>query len=396
MRRSWPWKLRAVMGALPGIAGCGDVDLGAAPGDAGADAANPTPVVLQIATGDVTACALLGDRSVRCWGGNDGGQAGDGSRLDHGGPFRVAGLADIAALTMSRGVTCALDDQGRALCFGYNSLGQLGLPSATPWRASPAPIPGLGPIRAIRFSDATCALNVSGDVSCWGADSHGERGDGMIVPQVLDNALTFTTVPAQVEGVAGVVSLVAGGYEICAVSEQGRMSCWGFVGFDGPAKDDHPTPIDMGVAGVTQVALGGAHGCILLAGGEVRCWGSNVLGNVGDGTATVRPDPVHVFDGAKAIVAGFSHTCALRSDGTVWCWGMSGLRGDGSPYVEKYGGSTPVLVHGLSAVEEIAAGDSFTCARLHEGGVSCWGYNSHQQLGDGTTEIRTEPVSVVW
>ena len=41
----------------------------------------------------------------------------------------------------------------------------------------------------------------------------------------------------------------------------------------------------------------------------------------------------------------------------------------------------------------ISAGAAHTCAILDDGSVSCWGLNSHGQLGQGTNDNRNTPMS---
>lgn len=48
-----------------------------------------------------------------------------------------------------------------------------------------------------------------------------------------------------------------------------------------------------------------------------------------------------------------------------------------------------------SAVVQLAAGSAHTCALRASGGVACWGDNVYGELGDGTTAMRTRPVSVL-
>jgi len=53
-------------------------------------------------------------------------------------------------------------------------------------------------------------------------------------------------------------------------------------------------------------------------------------------------------------------------------------------------------VHGLTGVVSIAAGNNHVCAAKSDGTAWCWGLNSLNQLGDGTTAIRALPVKVVF
>lgn len=133
-----------------------------------------------------------------------------------------------------------------------------------------------------------------------------------------------------------------------------------------------------------QVSAGGQHTCLVNAQGGVLCWGSNALGALGDGTTTDRHTPVPVVglsSGVRSVAAGSRHTCALTLAGGVTCWGGNshGQLGDGST-VDR---TTPVDVVGLaSGVKAISSGYDYSCAVLDDGAVRCWGMNNLAQLGD--------------
>lgn len=72
-------------------------------------------------------CALTEDGALYCWGANDRGQLGDGTRRSTPVPQRVP-IAFPAQLSAGGAHTCAIDRAGALYCWGDNTYGQLGVP----------------------------------------------------------------------------------------------------------------------------------------------------------------------------------------------------------------------------------------------------------------------------
>lgn len=92
------------------------------------------------------------------------------------------------------------------------------------------------------------------------------------------------------------------------------------------------------------------------------------------------------------VTAGTAHTCALV-DTAVKCWGENGdgQLGDGT----RNDTTAPVSVLGLSTgVIAVSAGLSHTCAVTNTGAVLCWGRNASGQLGTGDVTSRLTPAPV--
>lgn len=196
-----------------------------------------------------------------------------------------------------------------------------------------------------------------------------------------------------------VVTVAAGETHTCLLTGDGAVWCWGANSYgqlgDGTRTSRRaPVPVIGLTSGVKVIAVGGHHTCALTAGGEVLCWGRNNYGQLGDGTAYLRtqPVPVRFLAQANSVTAGYAHTCASRNDGTAMCWGSntSGQLGDNTTISRR----TPVVVNGLMQVRTIAAGGAHTCASLSDGSARCWGNNYSGQLGDGTRISRRTPVPV--
>lgn len=94
--------------------------------------------VVEVSVGYASMCALHRDGGVSCWGTNPAGEVGDGTMNPRHRPKRVAGISDAVAVNVSFGSfpggsylsitphACALRADGSALCWGGNEVGQLG------------------------------------------------------------------------------------------------------------------------------------------------------------------------------------------------------------------------------------------------------------------------------
>ncbi|MBZ0121725.1 MAG: RCC1 repeat-containing protein, partial [Sandaracinaceae bacterium] len=90
----------------------------------------PEPVVEdtspRLAAGANHSCVRLPGGRVACWGANDHGQLGDGTRIDRGRPVAVPSVGGATQLAAGMQHTCALTGDGQVLCWGAGLYGQLG------------------------------------------------------------------------------------------------------------------------------------------------------------------------------------------------------------------------------------------------------------------------------
>ena len=343
-----------------------------------------------VTTGEQHGCALLRSGRIACWGANESGQLGDGTRRDRRKPTRVRGLVGRAvAVSAGLAYTCALLKAGVVECWGANQFGQLGDGSLDD-RVRPVRVRGL-PGAVVRLSAGgrhTCAVMRRGAVECWGADYWGQLGDGRAREH---------SGPVRVRRLPRAAGVDAGLDYTCAVTRDGAVECWGAnaygqLGNGTTVGRRLPQRVRGHAAEAVAVSAAERHTCAVLRSGATACWGANGSGQLGNGTLRRSRVAVSVsgVDTAAAVSTGDFHTCAVTAAGGVLCWGMnaSGELGAGTLLRR----STPLRVAGVSDAVDVAAGGEHTCARTRPGGVTCWGANASGQLGDRTRLDSSTPV----
>lgn len=114
---------------------------------------------ISLALGDLHSCALLGDRSVKCWGNGSLGQLGNGQTTHSNVPVTVSGLSDVTAIAAGDHHTCAVLRYGTVRCWGENNVAQLGVPpGGSTVRSTPVTALGLPPVRAIEWISSNPAV----------------------------------------------------------------------------------------------------------------------------------------------------------------------------------------------------------------------------------------------
>lgn len=336
-------------------------------------------------------CALLNTGAVKCWGSNSDGQLGDGTTTNRLTPVTVSGLGSgVSAIAVGANHSCAVLNTGAVKCWGNNQYGKLGDGTKTS-SSVPIDVSGLSSgVSAITAgANHTCALLRSGGVKCWG--DAGKTGDGSGLERVT---------PVDVSGLtSGVRSIAAGFYHTCALLKNGTVKCWGSADRgatgDGGGGDAPGSAISNLSPGVVAIAAGERHNCALLSTGAVKCWGWNDLRQVKPtaGDVSTPIDISSLGTGVNGLSAGGQTSCALYSSGAAKCWGNngSGQFGDGT----TTSSSSPVDVSGLNFAVAMVNSQNHACALLNSGVVKCWGSNGSGQLGDSSTTQRLTPVSVV-
>jgi hypothetical protein len=188
------------------------------------------------------ACALLADRTTRCWGSNGSGELGNGTTASSNVPVANAlWINDVTKITAGHFSTCALRASGTVWCWGIISAN-----GAEKTVKYPENIPYLEKVTEVTTGFHNhCVRFGSGTLKCFGTNQDGNIGSGSggysSGNKFLPNSVRYLPAPAK-------------------SVEQGFFM----------------------------------HACAILVTGQVACWGNNQIGQLGNGTFTNSSVPVIV------------------------------------------------------------------------------------------------------
>ena len=281
-------------------------------------------------------CALDDERRAFCWGDNAWGQLGSGGKETSTTPTLVASGEAFAKLSSGRSHTCGLTTKHQLLCWGLGLGDVLGVsPTDTcqisvervPHRPKPEPAPCSLTPRMVQLPDGatdvaagdqhTCALTRGQGLFCWGY-VYNIGFSGRVPTKIEDRGVRL-------------VSITSGSRHVCGLDGTGHAYCWGrnWAGQLGvPVSESGSSALaPVAGSGAYQAIVGGdEHTCAITIDGRASCWGHNHRGQLGDGTRNDSDRPTLVASDLRwrALAAGHSHTCGITERDVLYCWG-SGL-----------------------------------------------------------------------
>lgn len=392
--------------------GCGHAALRGSPITAAARASSAP--VRQLALGYRHTCALTEAGDVWCWGDNREGQTLPGGRPEYARPVQVGGLHGIVEIAAGGSHTCARRAEGEVLCWGDGrfQLRSQNAPSA------PQAVAGLRDVVELVVGERVgCARSRDGRVACWEASQHdGDtwqseedadlsgsaqvaigasrvcalRSDGGVRCRGLSTTDRSEDVGGEAGGPSGLRARViaVGTRRACAIRDDGSVVCWAAdepsEGVSGDLEREEPAQREAlaPVAGLTEavaLSVGDDRACARRRNGEVVCW------------STSTPLPLEPLGNFAEVRVGASHECVRRGTGEVMCRGFN-TNGQLAVESPSHGPrAAPFELPGVDDVDEVVAGDDSTCARRAGGVVTCWGFNTWDELGDGTGLPRAQP-----
>ena len=349
-----------------------------------------------LATGNSHTCAILENGSAMCWGLDNYGQLGDGgdaTNLIKPTSFvSIDGGQTVAQIYARQLRTCIVLDDNSASCWGFNEDGQAGDDSTNTYKSPSVKVEfpqGKGVKSMGMGLKHTCAILEDDTLTCWGLDSHGALGNGDSDTSDKYTPQTITT-PSDRK----VVKVEPGETHTCILLDDGGVMCWGRDNVGQLGNGDTSDTIHAPSSNVelpegraaTDLSVGNHHSCALLDNGSITCWGLNNYGQLGENTTTNRPIPVyaHLPTGSPAVSVsvGPHSSCAILENSSVYCWGHNNY---GRLGIGVTGGiyQLPMFVEGATDVVDLSLDYDHTCALSENGSISCWGRSKYGPLGIG-------------
>jgi alpha-tubulin suppressor-like RCC1 family protein len=351
--------------------------------------------VVEIGLGANHTCARKDNGDVYCWGWGLAGLLGDGLQ-DHNvaAPQKVPLVSAYKAIAIGGYVSCGIDKNGQARCWGSNGTSDLGHAAGTDGdvavgggygNVTPQLVQGLGPAKALAVGGFfACGVDSQG-VGCWGEDWDSDNATGAGELGDLGEAGTSSGVAVRL-AIPNAAHVAAGHSFACAWADApdggadasapegggpASASCWGNnewgeLGLGNFTSPLAPTSVSVGAPGVAE--MGGSWGTLFVLGTDHSVWTSGYNGNgelatgaVGsesactlDSTPNCRPSMAQALDPtmtttlqARHLAVGYRHACVIGVDDAVYCWGANenGQLGNGASSASPR--PLPVKVVGL-------------------------------------------------
>jgi hypothetical protein len=343
---------------------------------------SPVPVwgittAVAVTAGSGHSCALLADHTVRCWGANGDGQLGIGRPTAN--PWLaepVRGVDSAVAVTAGGNHTCALLADRTVRCWGVTTRFLPSVPVATP-------VPGITTATSVDAGfNHTCAVLADLTVWCWGSNDWGQLGNGRAAgigwlppdyPGLSSMRLAISTGQADsavpVRALVGPVAAVeAGGSDTtCAGLADHTVACWGYNrdGQAGPVQDrDIPAVPFSCPYRIFEPCLDGT---TPYAGPYIRVKSPAAVPAAGGSIRLSASPPPPVPSWSDYSWAPWERpdpksTCGVQSSGAVRCWGY-GYAPEGE------------AVTGITAAVDVTSSSSETCALQLDHTVACWSWD---------------------
>ncbi len=194
----------------------------------------------QIGITGRSSLAAYTDNSVQCWGAANGcGGAASGGTIFV--PTQVPSVTSIGALFAQGAVPCAVRFDGQVTCWGPNDAGQLGRGTRSDEVLAPGLVVGLSAVQQVASGGTesrshVCAVTEDKSLFCWGANHNLQLGSacGPALPCQTrpEDQLSYVPTPSKVAVAGGVEEVRSSGINSissfsCVRTSESKVLCWG-------------------------------------------------------------------------------------------------------------------------------------------------------------------------
>ena len=303
----------------------------------------------SISAGYDHSCAVIVGGTIKCWGGNQYGQLGDGTTTDNDTPVDVSGITNAIQVDAGKYLTCAVLQGGTVKCWGNNAY------------------------------YAVCT-------DCWDQDPNS--------PNMGNPHLIRTTpqTPLGASPPSDVSMIRVGDGHVCTLHTDGAVKCWGYgPGFGETILQQTSAIIIFDGSTDAKSAIwmtaGGLNVCVVKHDKSVHCLGDNTQGSVGSGSTTASFNSQNVQDTgltqASKVECAKDHCCALMETKEVKCWGLSGMVDDTEVKGHNMwgigvavGSNTPVTT-AFANVRDIYVSGLDMCYKGNDKNIYCSGWDGN-------------------
>jgi hypothetical protein len=244
------------------------------------------PDIVQLALAAGRTCVLRRSGSVECWGDNDRGQLGDGTRANSYTPIAALGIHDATAVAVDEGSACV----ARAADAGVACWGNAPLEQPTEGSLVPVAVLGVSAPVEIRAGalGSYCAREATGLVKCW---------------RFAEGKWTAASEVPELAGARSIAMTYSGA--VCALTPSSDIQCHSF--------DNNTTEtVPESQGSVAMASTGGLTVCAADPTATWRCW--PIVHEIQYSVLKVHSS----FTIAELVMTGL-RICALGQDTSVGC-----------------------------------------------------------------------------
>ncbi len=348
-------------------------------------------------------------------------QSGDNSAFGDNAPEPQPKAIVVDRVSAGGEYTMIVKSDDTLWAVGKNAVGQLGNGKDGADVVELIPVKVMPGVKQVSAGGAhTMILKTNDELWAVGRNGDGQLGDGSTNSKSTAVQVKEKVPAGETTAMTEVDQVSAGGAHTMILKKNGSLWAVGWnllwqLG-NGGRNEKKLIPVKVLTAPgnhpmteVASVSVGGSHTMILKENGDLWAVGTNSHGQLGDDSTNSKSTAVQVkttegepMDNVDQVSAGGQHSMILKENGELWAVGLNdhGQLGDGSTNSK----STPVAVREttlgggiaqpMTAVAQVSAGGFHTMIVKENGELWAVGDNQYGQLGDGTTNQRSNPVQV--